>query len=125
MNQELEVAMRHEEKAQEYLRKLKENITTSIIEAGPIAGVRMVKDAGPSVAIVSSNALLNWNLSPDTYIPKAQSDAVARRISTCATVRALLEALQKSAKAGYIRFSNGEQVTLNTNTLKVLASYLE
>ena len=121
MNQELKDILEQEERTQRYLDDIKCRIVASVSNAVPITGVKRINNADVSCVTVQFSALVKGNLSPPTYIPESQGEAVKRRIASCATVRSLLDVLRQITNAGYIRFSNGEQVTLNENTIKVLS----
>lgn len=125
MNQELKTALEHEKIAQNYSKNVKQKIVDNVASVGPEDGVTIPKDTSLQIAIVKFSALKEGlNLAPSTYIPKAQAEAVKRRLDSCNSVQHVLDAVTEMVSTSKIRFSNGNYVTLNGNTTKVLSAYL-
>jgi hypothetical protein len=70
----------------------------------------------------SGNSL---SLSPATYIPAAQGDAVERKLRTAKTISELADRVREMVEARCVRFGQQDVVPLNQKTVRVLVEVLE
>jgi hypothetical protein len=122
MGSRLQKALVMEQKAQQILLELKDEIICDVKAAGPIPGVE-IPDSSVTCAIVNLSALHRHSLNPSTYIPAVQADAVKRKLAPKQTVHGVLESLDEMIESQSVRFSDKEQVLLNSNTIAALVPW--
>lgn len=123
MNTVMQSALWREAALQVCLSDLKLEIYQNIL-CSPIEGVRPVQASFPC-AIVSSRTLLQYGvMTPATYIPQAQANAVECRLASVKTVTELHSRVIQMLDEGVIRLSTYETITLNKVTMSILQSYI-
>lgn len=124
MHSAIKQALEMEKTLQQVLHQLKEQATNAVSKEKLLKGVKILSDA-PCCATVRLSALDKMDLAPSTYLPSAQADAVKRRLEPKQTVQSILDELHDMVKTRAVRFSDGERVTINQNTIDVLAPYAD
>ena len=109
---------------QQLLHQLKKRITSAVSKEKPLNGVKILSDA-PCCATVRLSALNKMDFAPSTYLPSEQAAAVKRRLLPKQTVQSILDELTEMVKTRTVRFSDGERVTINQNTVDALVPYVD
>ena len=122
MNHRLKKALVMEQKAQQFLLELKEEIACDVNAAGPMPGVEIL-DSPVNCAVVKLSALYKHSLAPSTYIPSVQADAVKRRLAPKQTVQGVMDSLDEMVETRFIRFSDRDHILLNSKTIAALAPW--
>lgn len=105
------------------LSQCKERIVAAVENAPPIEGVQVISLKPPIVIVQSSCLIKGKNLSPETYIPSAQANAIWTVVAGIKTVGGLMQAIDDVIKSESvrIRFGSGSySVSLNPNTIDAL-----
>lgn len=105
------------------LSRCKERIVEAVENAPPIEGVQVVSLKPPIVIVQSSCLIKGKNLSPETYIPSAQANAIWTVVAGIRTVGGLMQAIDDMVKSENVRIrfgSSSYSVSLNPNTIDAL-----
>lgn len=120
----LNEAFEMEKSAYRVLNSFKRDLVKKIREAPCMEGVHIEKDTGGKAVLVDANVIgREKNLSPETYIPSAQADAVDRALNSCSSVVGTILELNTMVKSGKVKVkasSNSYTVQLNQKTLEII-----
>ncbi|MBQ7025055.1 MAG: hypothetical protein IJN31_00485 [Peptococcaceae bacterium] len=111
-----------EKALQRLMHQLKKQVSNAVSKEKLLKGVKILSGT-PCCATVRLSALDKMNLGPSTYLPSAQADAVKRRLEHKQTVQSIVDELHNMIETRAVRFSDGERVAFNQNTIDILVPY--
>ena len=125
MNNNVAEARKQEAEMDKVLAKLKALIIEEIEAAGPMDGVTITSDRLAAGTVSFSALRSNLNISPSTYLPKAQAEVVRKKLEPKKRVTDVIHTLEQMLEDEYVKLSDGERVTLNEKTLEAIRKILE
>lgn len=121
MKEELLQAIYQEQNLKETMNRLKKSIWRDILSAAPVSGVTVWDKPNVCCVIVNFQSLVDSkNMAPNTYIQKAQANAVLRKLNGASNVTELVKRIQEMISTGIVRFNSTDTCRLNKTTLAVL-----
>lgn len=120
----LNEAFEMEKNTYRVLKSFKKNLVKRIMEEPCMEGVSVEKNYGGKVVLVDANVIgREKNLSPETYIPSEQAEAVNRVLNSCPSVVGTileLNAMVRSGKVTVKASNSSYTVQLNRKTLEII-----
>lgn len=124
MNQVMYQAIRQEAILQQTLEETKAHIYQSILDTGPEPGILLINDGSPICVVAKLSAVRNTGLATENHIPRAQANAVRRKLAGAKTVTELVARLGEMVDTGIARFNGTDICKLNNRTISVLRQYI-
>lgn len=124
MNRIMYQALQQEAVLQQTLEETKDAICQDILDDTSTEGFMLLRSDGPVCVVARFSTVRETGLSAELHIPKAQANAVRRKLAGAKTVTDLVSRLDEMVHTGIARFNGTDTCKLNNKTIEVLRRYL-